>query len=386
MSRHEQGFSLLEIVIATGLMLVVTASVFSMMHPAQGSFSTALDAADMQQRIRVAVDTLSKDLMMAGAGEYSGAQPGALTYFFAPLLPFRQGVNADAPGVFAADRITLMYAPTTAAQTTLSADLAPSSLTLQVTARTGCPASVNLCGFMTDMQVLVYDTTGNHDVFTITSLVDDSAQMTISRPADAAATYAAGARVIEAVSHTYYLKTDTSQLMRYDGSANIDVPVVDHVVGLAFDYYGEPQPPTMLQPLSEVTGPGTTYGPKPSVTPVAPYAAGENCVFMNDGSPTPAPRLATLGTGAKTLVRLTAAQLTDGPWCPDAMNANRWDADLLRVRTITVTLRVETAAAALRGPAGVLFTHGGTSRSGSMWVPDEELTFRISPRNLNLGR
>jgi len=276
---------------------------------------------------------------------------------------------------------------TTAAQTMLSADLAPaSSLTLQVKAQTDCPPGVNLCGFTTDMQVLVYDATGNHDVLTITSLIDDAAQMAISRPADAAAAYAAGARVIEAVSHTYYLKTDTSQLMRYDGAANIDVALVDHVVGLRFDSYGEPQPPTMLQPLPEVAGPGTTYGPKPSSIAVAPYAAGENCVFMNDGSPTPAPRLATLGAGATTLVRLTAAQLTDGPWCPDATSANRWDADLLRVRKIAVTLRVETAAAALRGPAGVLFSHGGTSSTASMWVPDQELTFQISPRNLNLGR
>jgi hypothetical protein len=391
MRHHEGGFSLLEIVIATGLMLIVTASVFSMMHPAQGAFSTELEAADLQQRLRVAADTLTKDLMMAGAGAYSGLRRGSLSYVFPPVLPFRRGTaNDDPAGTFAVDRITVIYVPTTAAQTTLSADLDPASLTLQVTAQTNCPPSVNLCGFTKDMSVLVYDDTGSYDVFPITSVIDGSAQMTISRPADAGATYAAGARVVEAVSHTYYLKTDTttgiSQLMRSDGAANADVPVVDHVVGLTFDYYGEPQPPTMMQPLSEVTGSGTTYGPKPSPNAVAPFAPGENCVFIDDGSPTPAPRLATFGTGAQTLVQLTAARLTDGPWCPNATSANRWDADLLRIRKVTVTLRVETAAAALRGPAGVLFAHGGTSRTAGRWVPDQELTFQISPRNLNLGR
>jgi len=47
---------------------------------------------------------------------------------------------------------------------------------------------------------------------------------------------------------------------------------------------------------------------------------------------------------------------------------------------------VETAAKALRGPAGVLFTHGGTSRGASQWLPDQEIRFQVTPRNLNLGR
>ena len=33
--------------------------------------------------------------------------------------------------------------------------------------------------------------------------------------------------------------------MHRDGSANADVPVVDHVVGLTFEYDGEPQPPAI---------------------------------------------------------------------------------------------------------------------------------------------
>jgi len=98
------------------------------------------------------------------------------------------------------------------------------------------------------------------------------------------------------------------------------------------------------------------------------------------------PRLSALGDGASTLVRLSAADLTDGPWCPDATAANRWDADLLRIRKIVVTMRVEAALDALRGPAGVLFVRPGTSRGGHAWVPDQEIRFQVSPRNLNGGR
>ncbi len=83
---------------------------------------------------------------------------------------------------------------------------------------------------------------------------------------------------------------------------------------------------------------------------------------------------------------LDAASLADGPWCPDASAANRYDADLLRVRRIAVTLRVEAARPAQRGPAGVLFTRAGTSHMAAAWIADQEIHFDVSPRNVNLTR
>jgi hypothetical protein len=78
--------------------------------------------------------------------------------------------------------------------------------------------------------------------------------------------------------------------------------------------------------------------------------------------------------------------LADGPWCPDDQHTNRFDADLLRVRRIRVKLRVQVGLDSLRGPAGVLFTHGGTSTGGQRFVPDQEISFDVTPRNMNLGR
>jgi hypothetical protein len=141
----------------------------------------------------------------------------------------------------------------------------------------------------------------------------------------------------------------------------------------------------MRKPLSDPSGPWTSYGPKPAAAVEAPFAAGENCVFFNDGTPTPQPRLTTLGAGTSP-VPLTGSQLTDGPWCPNDAAPDRWDADLLRIRSIGVRLRVQAALASLRGPASALFAHGGTSRGGHQWVPDLEVHFLVSPRNLNLTR
>jgi hypothetical protein len=184
---------------------------------------------------------------------------------------------------------------------------------------------------------------------------------------------------------TYSLKTDvasqTFQLMHADGSAGADVPVVDHVVGLAFDYHGEPRPPGLTAGVA-------SYGPSPPPRGVQTtgYPAGESCSFQIDpASGGQVPRLPALAAGA-ALVPLTPAQFADGPWCPDATNASRWDADLLRIRTIGVTVRVQAALAALRGPAGALFANAGSSRAASRWAPDQEIRFQVSPRNMNLGR
>ncbi|MBI2828255.1 MAG: hypothetical protein HYX77_03140 [Acidobacteria bacterium] len=128
-------------------------------------------------------------------------------------------------------------------------------------------------------------------------------------------------------SDTYYLRSDTAastfQLRHYDG-VETDLPVVDQVVKLEFEYFGADR------------------------------------------------------------IRLDPATLQDGPWEPDGTDSNRFDADLLNIRRVRVTLRVQAARATLRGPAGMLFMHGGTAASSERYLPDREVRFDISPRNLNL--
>jgi len=180
------------------------------------------------------------------------------------------------------------------------------------------------------------------------------------------------------------------QLVTYDGSNRADVPVVDDVVAIEFEYFGDAQSPAVTKPLERSIGPWTSYGPNPPRAGVksTEYAEGENCTFARDDEEQLVPRLPFLGDGSNpyALVRLTAAQLTDGPWCPDAVSPDRFDADLLRIRAIAVTLRLQSALEALRGPAGALFLNAGTARDSRRWVPDQTVRFTVVPRNLNAGR
>jgi hypothetical protein len=94
------------------------------------------------------------------------------------------------------------------------------------------------------------------------------------------------------VMTTYYLKADTSQLMQYDGGRS-DLPMIDHVVRVAFDYFG----PASL--------PGTP------------------------------------------LVRFDPGILVDGPWSEDASH-RRFDTDLLRISEVRIDIRIEATAPSLR--------------------------------------
>ncbi len=396
--RSAAGFTIIELMITSVIMMAVTGAIFTLMNPAQGTFQTQPEVSDMQQRLRVGVDALSRDLSMAGAGTYSGTAVGALGNFFAPILPYRQGgLSPDAPGTYKTDTITVAYVPPTSSQTTIAPPGMPQpSAEIKVNAQPGCPIVQGqrdqLCGFKDGMRAVIFDDTGSYDTFTITNVQGAANPPHFQHRLDTfSKSYGADAYIAQVATHTYYLKTDnaanTYQLMHYDGDLT-DLPVVDNVVALQFDYYGEPAGPSLVPPPPDSTI-RATYGPKPPKLGVDGgngYAAGENCTFFVDPeNGQQATRLAIL-SAEQGLVHLTAGQLTDGPWCPSATAPNRFDADLLRIRAIKVKLRVQVGLASLRGPAGVLFTHAGTSAGGNRWVPDQEIKFDISPRNLNLGR
>jgi hypothetical protein len=347
------------------------------------------EAADLQQRLRAAGDAIATELRAAGQGAGQGALAGPLSLYFAPIMPMRRGRrSADPPGTFRRDIITVLHAVPGAAHTTTASSTVAQTTTVRLSADPGCPPGDPACGFSRDMDVALYDRSGAYDTFTVTNVAGDVVSLRHNMT-DAPTMYPAGARLSAVTCRTFFLRTDSSgasQLMQYDGAGGNDVPVADHVVALRFEYAADPAPPAVLRPLAEAVGPWTSYGPAPPPVSEQPttYPPGENCVFARDAAGEPLARLPWLGP-AGTLVPLSAAQLTDGPWCPDASSPNRYDADLLRVRQVKATLRVEAAAAAVRGPAGLLFTHAGTSPGGARLVPDQELSLVLSIRATGVG-
>jgi len=298
---------------------------------------------------------------MAGAGPYQGASTGSLMNFFAPVLPRRTGRVSPDPTQGAAsyktDAVTLAYIPNTYSQTTITQAMPPNSAELKVADVANCPRGDELCGFEIGMNVIIFDTTGHFDTFNITN-VQDSAGHLQHRGQDLNHTYSAGSQVTQIVSNTYYLNRVSNQLMRYDGGDS-EVALVDNVVDLAFQYFGDPRPPRAPKPPAGIAN--------------CLYDAAGNYVA---GMPTLVPEDGSLAT-------LTQAMLTDGPYC--GSGSNQFDADLLRVRKVRVRLRVQAAMQSLRG-TGALFINPGTAVGGERYVPDYRVAFDVSPRNLNLAR
>ena len=180
--------------------------------------------------------------------------------------------------------------------------------------------------------------------------------------------------VVPSEIRSYHLKQDSEgvwQLMQYDGHAS-DQPAVEDVIALRVEYFGDAEPPNAI--VTERGDVRVTYGavPPPLAVddPGDSWGAGENCTIANTGGQYAA-RLQTLGPPGLAL--LSQAVLVDGPWCPDASHAFRFDADLLRVRLVRVQVRLQ-ASRPFRGPAP--WRH----------VPDETITLEIAPRNVNVAR
>jgi hypothetical protein len=357
--RSESGYSLVELLVSSAIMITITGAIFSLVTPSQGTSKAQPEVSDVQQRSRVGSDTLFKELVMAGAGPYQGSTTGSLINYFAPILPRRTGrINPDPVTTFRSDAITLTYIPNTYSQTSLSASMPTVSSELKVNDQPNCPRGQELCGFSEGMELMIFDTTGNFDTFTVTEVQDDAGHLQ-HRGQDMNHEYGAGSAVTQVESNTFYLDRTARQLKKYDG-ADSDLPLVDNVVDLQFDYFGDPNPPTRPKPPAGVA----------------------NCLYDAAGNLVGLPTLAP--DEGSSLVSLTANMLTDGPWCGNG--SNMFDADLLRVRKVRVTMRVQVGDPSLRGLDSRLFRNPGTSRGGEQMVPDYAVSFEVSPRNLNLTR
>jgi hypothetical protein len=388
-ARAAGGFSLVELLVAMAITLAVVASVFAVLDPVNGAFQTQPETADVEQRARVVSGLFERELVAAGAGApYMGAV-GQLARTAPSVLPYRVGLRSpDAPGSFDPARITLLRVESGAAQSVLAAPLAATSGSTRVALGGVCPDDGS-CGFRADTTVIVLDGTGAWDLYSVASVAGAEISLRHNTP-DGPKVYLPGAVIAAASSRTLMLGTEagmgTPQLITYDGANGFDVPVANHVVALRFSYFGDAEPPAIVGGVAGMGEVRTTYGPLPPAVADQPttYPPGENCAFARDASGVPVSRLPALVAGPVT-VPLADAALTDGPWCPDPSSPNRYDADLLRVRRIVVVARVESALASLRGPAGPLFTRGGTT-TGTRFVADREVRLTIAPRALNAVR
>ena len=72
--------------------------------------------------------------------------------------------------------------------------------------------------------------------------------------------------------------------------------------------------------------------------------------------------------------------LSDGPWC--GSGGTRFDADLLRVRRIRISVRLQASDPAVRGSDRQSVLQPRHGRADTSMVPDVIVSIDITPRNL----
>ena len=350
---RQAGFTLVECLVACAITAVLAASLLSVVALHATIARTHPERLDAQQRARAAASALYRDVSAAGAGVDSGPRTGPLLHYLPPILPRRSGLLlADEATIARPDTITVTRVASSLSQSTLAAPVVPAAPSLLLTPYATCPPPAGLCGLGAGAVVLAYAEGGAHSWFRLSGTMAPAPLQPLQAGFSGRAT---GDIVAEAERHTYYLDASTRQLRHYDG-VQTDVPVVDDVVGLRFEYFGEAVSPRR---------------PKPPM--------GEaNCLYDAAGTLLP---LHTLPSSSP-LVALPLERLSDGPWCGGA--DDRFDADLLRIRMVRVSIRVQASPPWARA-SGPQFQVPGTARTALASVADVQIVFDVVPRNMAIG-
>jgi len=226
--RGERGYTVVELVIATAVMLAMTSAVMTLLHDGLVRTPVLEDAADLHQRARVAVDAIAADLRAAGNGTPTGP--------LAAVLPAVEPRGAGgAPGSASAGAVTIRYVPALAARSRLAQALEPAS-SVALLEPAGCPRLTTACGFTSGMRAVVFDPGGQMDGVLIAAIGPGLLALSASA-APRSVAYGAGSEIAQIVEASYVVDPSTRQLRRSEGGGTF--AIADYVEALTFEYFGD---------------------------------------------------------------------------------------------------------------------------------------------------
>jgi type II secretory pathway pseudopilin PulG len=316
--RSEAGYTLVELLVAAAVLLMLTAVTCQALLDARAAIDVSAERADLQQRARVALETLTSRIRNAGAGTDRGTAAGSLQKWAPPILPKWSG-----DPTVASSAVTILETLETVAPAILAFDAPAGTASIDFEYLPGCAAP---CGFFSRMTVLVADGLGDFDVFALTE-VNGTSALVRRLAIGTGGSYRRGSPALAVDVRTYYWKSDSRELRVFDGDRS-DLPVVNDVVNLSFEYALE----------------------------------------RDDGN----------------LEWLDPAALQDGPW--SGTGGDQFDVDLLRLRTVRIALRLQAGNPVHRGADPRWFHNPGVAQQSSQFVKDVMLRTIVTPPNLGTAK
>lgn len=220
-----RGFSLLELLLASALLIAVTGALAAMTSPMREMFERALLAADLDGGRRAALQLLSAELREAGS-DAAVADPAA------PFARVHDGVVPlrDLDGAVVAipaGAVRVVRVPHLAAASVLDAAVAAGDTSVPLATAARCRGGPPVCGFRVGMAAVLYDATAAADV-TIAAV--GPGVVRVSPPLPAA--FAAGAVLAEMATTSYGLRpnADGSRRLVRRTAGGAEQPVLDNVV------------------------------------------------------------------------------------------------------------------------------------------------------------
>ena len=227
MIRREGGFTFVELIVASAILITVSAAVLWLLHDGLAAAPVLEEATDLQQRARVSIDALAAELRAAAAGPPSGP----LSRYFAAVEP-RAAI--DPPGTASASALTVRYVPPNGAHSRLVQPLLPGVPTAFVDTASPCPLGTTACGFNASTTAVVFDPSGAADFVSVDAIAPGV--LTVSDPiAGRAQPYPAGDEIAEALQVSFIFDPAARQLRRAEGGG--DFVLADNINAVTFEYF-----------------------------------------------------------------------------------------------------------------------------------------------------
>lgn len=233
---QQRGFSVIELLIALGIIMSIGAVVAQLVPPARIAFDRVPADLDLQQRGRTAIDVLSQALRSAGSDVAATVALGRLSELM-PTVSVSDPVSAGS-----GFRTLTVIAPVAeGAQGVLDTDQGSPAAPITL-APAPCPNVSDVCGFAAGTIAIIVGSDGSHDLFMVGSTLAGVRWVTPDRALSRA--YPAGSVMVEVGEQTFRLadQPDGSMSLIRQTAAGAVQPIVDFVENLSFEVRGEDVP------------------------------------------------------------------------------------------------------------------------------------------------
>jgi type II secretory pathway pseudopilin PulG len=228
----QDGHTLPEALVGLALLIVIGSALAGLLVRASAVAHLHAQQMEHQQRARVALDTIARDVRMAGAG--ADLVPSGDRLPLPALWPSRvlapDGPSTTRPHVLA----TLTVAGSTA-QSQLAVAAAPGAALFNLSPAAHCPVSRPACGFAQGQVVAVSAQPASGLLARVTAI--SGATLVVTSLASTGALLPVGAAVAEVSLRAYEWHPVDRVLRLYDGTA-AGQPFIDDVTGFDVQFTG----------------------------------------------------------------------------------------------------------------------------------------------------